>query len=80
MDRQCEQAFSTLKHRLISSPVLAYPVADKDAGFILDTDASDLGLGAVLTQRQGGVEKVIAMRAMRCHRPNVTVALQDVNY
>lgn len=44
----CEQAFCVLKQRLTSSPVLAYP--DFQQEFTVETDASDLGLGAILTQ------------------------------
>ena len=54
----CETAFQTLKERLITSPVLCYPV--RDAVFILDTDASNHGLGCVLSQMINGEEKVIA--------------------
>ncbi|MES9884702.1 MAG: RNase H-like domain-containing protein [Sedimenticola sp.] len=54
----CQQAFETLKHTLTSSPILAYPIESGD--FILDTDASLTGLGAVLSQIQDGEEKVIA--------------------
>ena len=39
-------------------PVLAYPNA-KDQ-FILDTDASDLAIGAVLSQVQDGKEQPIS--------------------
>ena len=55
---ECEDAFRRLKHELTTSPVLAYPTADDP--FILDTDASANGLGAVLTQVQRGTERVIA--------------------
>lgn len=45
-----ENAFTTLKSRLVTSPVLAYPSFEKD--FNLETDASIQGLGAVLSQQQ----------------------------
>ena len=54
----CQQAFSTLKERLTRAPVLAYP--EGEGQFILDTDASGYGIGAVLSQVQEGQEKVIA--------------------
>lgn len=40
------------------APVLAYPTSE-DA-FVLDTDASNTGIGAVLSQKQEGEERVIA--------------------
>uniref|UniRef100_A0A8C6LZU9 Gypsy retrotransposon integrase-like protein 1 n=1 Tax=Nothobranchius furzeri TaxID=105023 RepID=A0A8C6LZU9_NOTFU len=55
---ECEKAFQTLKERLTSAPVLGYP--DYSLPFVLQTDASGEGLGAVLAQIQGGVERVIA--------------------
>ena len=60
---QCQQAFEKLKSCLASAPIMAYPTRTEK--FILDTDASDLGYGAVLSQMQkqpdGTVrEKVIA--------------------
>ncbi|MCG8044919.1 MAG: RNase H-like domain-containing protein [Candidatus Thiodiazotropha endolucinida] len=51
-------AFNTLKEKLSSPPVLAY--ADFSKPFILHTDASSEGLGAVLYQVQDGHKKVIA--------------------
>ena len=44
---QCEQAFSTLKLHLISSPVLDYP--SFESRFILHTNGSDDRLGAILS-------------------------------
>ncbi|CAC5378547.1 unnamed protein product [Mytilus coruscus] len=55
---ECQESFVTLKNALISTKVLAYPMrTDK---FIIDTDASNFGMGAVLSQVQNGEERVIA--------------------
>jgi len=56
--QECQAAFDELKSRLVSEPVLALP---SDGGtYVLDTDASDFGLNAVLSQCQHEQEKVIA--------------------
>ena len=47
---QCQQAFERLKELLVSPPVLAYPCFSRP--FVLHTDASGQGLGAVLEQEQ----------------------------
>ncbi|KAK3106230.1 hypothetical protein FSP39_015710 [Pinctada imbricata] len=54
----CQNAFNLLKRKLIESPILAYPNFTET--FILDTDASDKGIGAVLSQNIDGNERVIA--------------------
>ena len=53
-----QEAFETLQRLCTESPVLAY--ADFKAPFILHTDASGEGLGAVLYQVQEGKQRVIA--------------------
>ena len=52
-----------LRDRLVSAPVPALPI--DDGRFILDVDASDISVGAVLSQLQGGNERVIAYFSQR---------------
>ena len=54
----CQEAFDQLKRTLCSPEVMAYP--SSEGLFILDTDASDHSVGAVLSQVQGNYERVIA--------------------
>jgi len=57
-DDDCEAAFLELKKWLTSTPILVAPC---DAGtYILDTDASDTALGAMLQQEHDGQLHVIA--------------------
>ena len=58
-----EKAFQELKDACISAPVLGYP--DYTLPFILHTDSSTDGLGAVLYQEQSDGMRVIAY-ASRC--------------
>jgi len=55
---ECQQVFDELKHKFTSEPVLALP--EDEGMYVLDTDASNYGLGAVLSQRQTDGDKVIA--------------------
>lgn len=54
---ECETSFRKLKAALCSGPILGYP--REQGKFILDTDASNVGIGAVLSQVQDGEERVI---------------------
>ena len=51
-----EMAFRSLKQRLLSQPILQYP--DFSREFILTTDTSNDGAGAVLSQGQIGIIKI----------------------
>ena len=54
----CQIAFERLREVLIQAPILVYP--DPAKPYILDTDASDMGCGAVLSQLRDEIERVIA--------------------
>ena len=53
-----QTALNTLIDCVTSPPILAYP--DYSSPYVVHTDASQNGLGAVLYQRQGGTLRVIA--------------------
>ncbi|KAL0150005.1 hypothetical protein M9458_054664, partial [Cirrhinus mrigala] len=55
---ESQQAFDKLKELLTTAPILGYPMDSGD--LILDTDASNFGIGAVLSQLQQGEERVLA--------------------
>ena len=59
----CQESFDKLKQALISAPILGIP-NDTDT-FVLDTDASNEQIGAVLSQIQDGQEVVIAYGSRR---------------
>ncbi len=56
-DDEQEDAFIKLKETLCKAPVLAYP--DPNLPYVMDTDASNLAICAVLSQVQDSEEKVI---------------------
>ena len=62
-----EEAFQALKDALSEQIQLSYPV--KNGGyFYLDTDASNVAIGAALHQEQEGIEKLLRF-ASRCLSP-----------
>ena len=56
--QECQEAFEDLKKALLGPDIMSFPT--DDGLFILDTDASDETIEAVLSQVQLGREKVIA--------------------
>ena len=61
-----QEAFQIIKSRLASAPIMAHPDFNKD--FIVDTDASGVGIGCVLSQIQDGKERVIAYNSHKFNK------------
>lgn len=74
-----QSAFDELKRILTSKPLLTLPDFDKD--FILHTDASDIGLGALLTQisNDARMENVLyyASKSLNHAQKNYTVTEKE---
>ncbi|GFW03717.1 retrovirus-related Pol polyprotein from transposon 297 [Trichonephila clavipes] len=66
---ECENAFRELKGKLIDKPVLYAPNFERE--FIVQTDASNAGMGAVLTVTEQGEEHPIVYLIMTDHNPLV---------
>lgn len=56
--KEAEEAMEVIKSILSTAPVLANP--DYNKPFIIQTDASDIGMGGVLVQGEGDEERVVA--------------------
>ena len=67
-----DKAFRTLKKRLLEAPILAFP--NFELPFIIDTDASDTALGAVLSQVIDGIEYPIAFESRVLTKTEVNYA------
>ena len=66
-DKNCESAFNELKQRLCEAPILGYP--SRDGRFVVDTDASNTGIGGVLSQVQEDRQVVIAYFSKALSKP-----------
>ena len=64
---ECQISFERLRDSLLTSPILTYP--NFQERFSLYTDASNTGIGAILSQTIDGVEKTIAF-ASRSLKPH----------
>ena len=67
----CEVAFYKLKGLLVAPPVLK--MVEPDKPYILQTDVSELGLGAVLIQMKDGEEHPVAFASRK-------LLLREKNY
>ena len=67
-----EEAFCTLKERLLAGPILAFP--NFSLPFVIDTDASETALGAVLSQVVDGTEYPIAFESRVLTKTEVNYA------
>ena len=71
----CKQSFEEIKPILISASVMSYP---RDEGeYILDTDACDVSIGAVLSQVQEGQEKVMSYGSRTLTRAEANYCVTD---
>ena len=73
-----EQSFNKLKHALTNAPILVFP--DYNKPFILYTDASALGLGAVLMQEGADSKNRViayASRTLNSAESNYSVTHQE---
>ena len=73
---ECSLAFKKLKDHLIQAPILAYPTFEKGASeFVLQIDASAVGLGAVLEQNSRVV--AYASRSLTAAERNYSVIQRE---
>ena len=73
-----QEVFETLQRLCTESPILAY--ADFKAPFVLCTDASGDGLGAVLDQVQDGQKRVIAYASQSLSRSERNYSVHKLEF
>ena len=71
----CTASFEEVKNILTTAPVMAYP--RDEGGYILDTDACDVSIGAALSQIQDGQEKVIAYGSRKLNKAETNYCVTD---
>ncbi|VDI81855.1 Hypothetical predicted protein [Mytilus galloprovincialis] len=77
-DEKCKNSFDQLKNALTTASILSLPKSD--GNLILDTDASNVGVGAVLSQMQNDEERVIAYssRALSSSQQNYCITKREL--
>ena len=71
-------AFEVLKARMTAAPVLVLPETGSIAKFVLVTDASNVGIGAVLLQDQGGGLQPVEYFARKLNSAEVSYPAYDL--
>ncbi|GAA6106553.1 uncharacterized protein LOC114135451, partial [Tachysurus ichikawai] len=72
---ECQKAFETIKQDLTNAPVLVPP--DLTKSFKVQTDASEIGLGAVLTQDPEGEEHVVEYASRLLQEPEKAYSVSE---
>ena len=75
-DAESNESFQTLKAALTMTPILRLPNFEKQ--FVLQTDASDSGLGAILLQEYDGVNMPLMYISRKLNRAE-TRYIQQLN-
>jgi len=75
---EAQQAFDALKKVLVEATSIAFPLPQEPC--ILDTDASDVAFGAVLSQKIDGVERPIAFFSRVMNSTQRIIARHAVSY
>ena len=75
-DTKCQQSFEKLRESLVTPPCLAYP--DMERPFILTTDASNVAISYILSQKnQDNVEHVIAYAGRGLRNAEINYSITD---
>ena len=77
MNDSAASSFKALKLCLSQAPTLAFPHVSSDAEFVLDTDASDVGIGYVLHQLQDGCLRPLSYGARTLNRHERNYSVQE---
>ena len=76
---ECQQAFDYLKTRLVQEPILRYPNMSRH--FYLMTDASNTGIGYILSQKDDeGIEHTVAYGGRALRGPETRYSTSEQEY